>query len=267
MRRGLLYLLTFILFSCGEDKIETRLMSVDADLLVVEAVLTNENKNHKILLTHPYQMLNGKAAPASGATIIVVEGNDKVLEVTEVAPGEYVTETMTAVYGKIYTLYIQYKGREYYAFAGSVPVEPMNPLQYDEVQEGRYQLRFFESGSSPNYVDHSISWKTTPACAVGESCEARIVYYDLKTIDVNELFKPDKAAYTVPLGTVVIRRKYSVSPAHKNYLRSLLSETEWRGGVFDIQRENVPTNLSEGAVGYFAVASVLSDTTIIIQKP
>jgi hypothetical protein len=47
----------------------------------------------------------------------------------------------------------------------------------------------------------------------------------------------------------------------------VLSETEWRGGAFDVQRENVPTNLSKGAIGFFAVSTVLSDTTIITEKP
>jgi hypothetical protein len=45
----------------------------------------------------------------------------------------------------------------------------------------------------------------------------------------------------------------------------MLSETEWRGGVFDVQRDNVSTNLSEGAVGFFAVATVVADTTVIAE--
>ncbi|HEX8041058.1 MAG TPA: hypothetical protein VF490_18020, partial [Chryseosolibacter sp.] len=91
----------------------------------------------------------------------------------------------------------------------------------------------------------------------------RVVFYDLKTIDVNELYKPDKAPFYFPAGSVVIRRKYSVSPEYRSFLRSMLSETEWRGGVFDVERSNVTTNLSKGAVGFFAVCSVVSDTTIV----
>jgi hypothetical protein len=43
----------------------------------------------------------------------------------------------------------------------------------------------------------------------------------------------------------------------------MLSETEWRGGVFDVQRANVSTNLSEGAIGFFASCTIVTDTTVV----
>ena len=38
-------------------------------------------------------------------------------------------------------------------------------------------------------------------------------------------------------------------------------ESEWRGGLFDVERGNITTNLSEGAIGYFAASTVITDTT------
>jgi hypothetical protein len=55
-----------------------------------------------------------------------------------------------------------------------------------------------------------------------------------------------------------------MNEAHAAFIRTLLSETEWRGGLFDVQPGNVQTNLSEGAVGYFAVSTVVGDSTIIL---
>jgi hypothetical protein len=43
-----------------------------------------------------------------------------------------------------------------------------------------------------------------------------------------------------------------------------MAETEWRGGLFDVQPGNVRTNLSEGAVGYFSVSAVVADTNLIL---
>jgi hypothetical protein len=131
----------------------------------------------------------------------------------------------------------------------------------------QYSLALTARGNDPNYIDYAISWNKTPACVSGADCEAKIVFYDLKTIDVNEIYKPKKADFTFPLNSLVIRRKYSVSPAYRSFLRSVLSETEWRGGVFDVQRANATTNLSEGAIGFFAISTVVSDTTLIIAKP
>lgn len=257
-----------LIFSC-EERIEKPLQTVDPDLLVVEAVLTNENRNHKITLTHPYQLLNGSAKAASGATVFIVEGKNTVYNAIEspAGSGEYYSDKLTAVFGRLYTLLIQYRGKSFIAQSGSVPVEPLTPLQYQRASENYYRLLINDSGGESNYVDHSISWSNTPLCLAGNPCEGRVVYYDLKTIDVNAIFKPDQTDFVFPEGTVVVRRKYSVSPGYKIFLRSLLSETEWRGGLFDVQRANVTTNLSDGAIGYFAVSSVVSDTTIIVKKP
>ncbi len=43
----------------------------------------------------------------------------------------------------------------------------------------------------------------------------------------------------------------------------MLSETDWRGGVFDVLPGNARTNLSEGAVGFFTAADVIRDTVLI----
>ncbi|MEZ4945274.1 MAG: DUF4249 family protein [Cyclobacteriaceae bacterium] len=269
MNRFVIYLIAMFILSCNEERIDKPLKTTKSDLLVVEAVLTNEKMNHKIKLSHPYQELNGSDEPVSGANVAVIEANEKVYNTFEspLGSGNYYTEEMTAVFGKQYLLYIQYEEKEFFAVAGSVPVEPMPELQYNNAEDGLYRLQLNDSGGSPNYVDYHVSWLGTPECLTGELCEGRLVYYDLKTIDVNSLFKPDKEDFLFPVNSIVIRRKYAVSPGYKTFLRSVLSETEWRGGAFDVQRENVPTNLSKGAIGFFAVSTVLSDTTIITEKP
>lgn len=251
-----------------EDRIELPLQSEGKDLLVVEGVLTNENSAHKIKLSFPYQSMNGKSTPVSGATVTIQEDNGTVYALTEfpIASGEYYTPVFRAVVGSVYTLRIQYQGKEYIAQDSSVPVEPLIELDYKRVNDA-YMLNLYPSGQSANYIDHDISWKNTAACLTADNCDGRIVYYDLKTIDVNEIYKPDKAEFLFPLGTSIIRKKYSVSPAYRAFLRSVLSETEWRGGAFDVDRANATTNLSTGAIGFFAVASVVSDTTIIVEKP
>ena len=58
-------------------------------------------------------------------------------------------------------------------------------------------------------------------------------------------------------------KKYSLSPEHEKFIRSMLIETSWNGGSFDTEEDNVYTNLSKGALGFFAVSIVLSDTVIV----
>lgn len=261
-RYGILLLLT-ILLAC-EEAIDKSVLSQSENLLAVEGVLTNENRSHSITLSFPYQSLNGQAAPASGALVQITEGTTTyTLTETPAGSGVYQTPVFRAVFDAVYTLHILHQGKEYFAQDSSVPVEPLAAIEYRKVND-QYQLVLNTTGSSANYVDHSIDWKNTTACS-GSACEGRIVFYDLKTIDVNEIYKPAKEDFLFPVNATIIRRKYSVSPAYRTFLRSVLSETEWRGGVFDVERSNTITNLSAGAIGFFAVTTVVSDTTVVVE--
>jgi Domain of unknown function (DUF4249) len=258
------YILTIFivtLVAC-ERPIDRPIQLGDTNTLIVEGIITNEKKSHLIKLSNPHAQ-NGGQVPVSGAILQIVESNNIYLASESPAgSGTYVTQTMQAAFSKTYELRIQYQGNEYSAQDSSVPVEPLPKLSYRKVNE-LYTLNSIQSGSGPNFIDHNVTWKNTTFCTSGNTCEGRITFYDLKTADVNELFKPSKKEFVFPMGSTVIRKKYSCSPAFQTFLRSVLSETEWRGGVFDVQRANATTNLSNGAIGFFAVSTVLTDTTII----
>lgn len=251
----LLLLLLGIFIAC-EDEINTPLKTQNTDLLVVEGVVTNENINHVIRLTRPYQKQNDNPGWVDGAIVSISDGTSSLT----LAPGDsgkYITPTMRFVSGKTYTLSISVNGKQFTARDSALPVESLSALSYT-IADGGYQINFFDTGSQPNYIEYLIDWKNTPACV--SKCEAKIVYYDLKTVDAQELFKPEKTEFRFPSKSTIIRRKFSVSNEYRSYLRSMLSETQWRGNVFDVQRDNAPTNLSEGAIGFFAVSTVVSDT-------
>ncbi|HEY9046046.1 MAG TPA: DUF4249 family protein [Ohtaekwangia sp.] len=254
-------ILLFVSLSC-EEAIDLPLKSEDTNLIVVESILTNENTNHLVRLTHPYKTQNETPVPVSGATVTISD-ETTLYTLTELpaGSGEYYTPLMRAVTDKVYTLHILYNEKEYTASDSAVPVEALSILHYAAAGSG-YQLVLNPEGQSPNYIEHAISWQNTSACT-GSDCSGELIYYDLKTIDVNEIYKPDKEDFYFPAGSTIIRRKYSMSTAYKEFLRSMLSETEWRGGIFDVQRDNTTTNLSEGAIGFFAVSTVVADTTVV----
>lgn len=263
-----IFLLMALLLLACEDRINQAFSSPDTGLIVVEAHFTNENKSQLVKLTRPYLEPNGSPVAVSGATVVVVEGNNNFYSLVETPAesGEYFTPNMIAVFGRLYTLVIRYQGRDYIAQARSTPVEPISPLAYENAGNDQYRLTLNESGSEANYIEHQLSWANTSACNAGDTCSGRVIYYDLKNVDVQDLFKPDKKDFLFPVGTRVIRRKHSVAPEYRDFLRSVLSETEWRGGIFDIQRANATGNVSN-ALGFFAVSSVQIDTTFIIKKP
>jgi hypothetical protein len=248
----------FIVITGCEDVIDRSLMTSNP-LIVVEGLLTNELTQHRIKIGSSYANSDGAMVPVTGAVVTITEGSNVYnLTADPLSPGEYLTPTMRALFGRVYTLHIQYAGKDYTASDSSVPVEPLTPIQYHAVTGG-YVLNMNESGQNPNYIRHEITW--SGSCP--QQCEGLVVFYDLKTIDIQEGTKPPKEDFVFPAGSTVVRRKYSVSAAYKTFLRAMMSETEWRGGFFDVERANAPTNLTGGAIGFFAVTTVVVDSKVI----
>ena len=251
----LLIFLAGILISC-EEEANIPFDSENTKLLAVEAVVTNENINHVVRLTLPYQKQNGTSTPVNNANVSISDGTSSIA-LTPGDSGHYFTPKMRFVSGRTYSITINFNGKQYSAQDSSVPVESLSALSYANAPGG-YRINFFDTGSQPNYIEYSLDWTNTPSCL--SECKAKIYYYDLKTVDANELFKPEKTDFVFPSQSTIIRRKFSMSDEYRSYLRSMLSETQWRGSVFDVQRDNAPTNLSQGAIGFFAVSTVVSDT-------
>ncbi len=260
--------MSLAVLSC-EEQLDENIKAQSTNLLVVEGMLTNERVNHKITLTLPHAQQNDEPLAASGAFVAIIDSDENVTLLRELprGSGNYYTDSLRAVFGKFYLLFIRYQGQEYRAIDTPPPGQLLPPLQTEEVivnNTPQRKIVFEESGTAPSYTDYYINWSNTSQC-VGQpaNCRAKLAYYDLKNIDVQEIYAPDKAPVHFPVGSRIIRKRYSTSEAYTEYLRSILSETEWRGGAFDIERNNVPTNLSEGAVGFFAVTAVVTDTTFV----
>lgn len=259
-----LVLFTSVALLACEEQIDWRFEDRIQDLIVVESVITNEFRPQLVKLSRPVQAPNEAPEPISGANISIRSGADNyILTENPVGSGLYYSDPFIAVTGKIYVLNISYNGKFYQAAAAQPPVEPLTELSIFAVSDSTYAINFIETGTEPNYVQHFLNWQSTEGCNPVKGCEAKVIFYDLKNIDVNKQFNADQEVVTFPFGTTVVRKKFSVSDGYQSYLRGILSETYWRGGLFDVYPANAITNLSDGAVGYFAASSVVSDTTII----
>jgi hypothetical protein len=255
-----------LFFTACEEKTEWDLKTGPSDLLVVEGLITNERTSHTVKLSRPSADLNGPFPAVSGALVVISDGgNSTQLFEYPSGSGVYHSDTLQAVIGKIYYLYIDYKGKTYTASAAMVPVEPLQPLVYNKTGSNNQYEIVYQDTNDASKIEYWITWSYLPGYQESpfEETTARLVYYTLKSFDVNHIFKPEKAQVTFPVGSIVFRRKYSMSNAQQAFVRTMLSETEWRGSIFDVEKGNVITNLSEGAVGFFAVSTVVSDTTII----
>ena len=243
---------------------------IETNLLVVTGIITNEKKAHEIILTKPSDELNQSNEGVSNALVYISDG-DTTYKLTEnmLKPGTYITDSnFRAVVNRIYTLVIIKDDRQYGSSASMLPVTPFNrlKLRYDESR-----LMFsidsvtqaFDNEESAMY-EINIDWTNVPGYEMIPTKDkvARMYYYSLSTVDISEVFSPEKEEIYFPAGTKIIEKKYSLSPAHASFIRSMLLETEWRGGLFDVAQGNVYSNLSHGAIGFFGACTVIEDRFI-----
>ena len=253
--------------SCTE-KIHWELEYQEVDVMVVEGKITSETKAHEVKLTWPVYEANGTPDPVTGALVGINDGR-QIHSLTEDPgrPGVYLTDPGFA--GEVdrgYQLRIRYMDRLVTAVAFMREVLPFQFMRPYPVQQDPllYEVHISDQ-NGPAIVRMELDWSHVPGYDTlpRDETHALIYHYTLGSVDVNRIFAPDREHVRFPPGTIVFREKESVSREYEEFLRGMLSETDWRGGVFDVLPGNARSNLGEGAIGYFTAGEVIRDTVVI----
>lgn len=256
-----------VLSSCTEP-IELDLESQDLERLTVDAWITDQAKTHRIQLswTSNYQM-ESTPLPAEGA-LVEISWDQTVVSFVEQIPGIYQSEVeFAAEVGKIYTLTIELEGEEYTAQTEIPSVSAMDSLGL-ELNPGQnpgdwpfYEIQLFTQ--EPDTPGDAYLWKTY---VNGEPAFNSLDDFQIANDDlINGNFIPGFPigwCVAVP-GNVITVEQYSLTPETYEYFQTIMTETEWRTGVFDPPPANVSTNLSNGAVGFFVGSSVSSYSLVL----
>lgn len=276
MRKRFTYILmvvvsSLILFTSCEEQISWELDSESVNTVVVDGRLTNEVKFQHIHLTKPMQDVNGEPVPVTGAFVIVTTDNQPYLfvESTE-EPGHYYTQNQIAAsVSEVYHLKIEHEGKTFRAETYMIPVSSANlpGWQYDEESE-LYKIIWPQGTYDPfeqAMYEATISWKHLLGNAFPDSVAmAKIMHYTFNTIDVSYVILPqDMEEVLFPKNSIAVVKKYSLTDEYAAYLRALIAETEWQGSLFEEARGNLPTNITNGGLGYFSACSVAVDTVFV----
>jgi hypothetical protein len=259
--------LGLLLSSCTEP-IDWDLKYRETDLLVVEGKITSEMKQHEVKLTWPLYEMNGTPEPVRGAQVEIFDGSvvRSLSEDTE-RPGIYLTDSIFAAEkNQYYQLRIAHESRRITAVtfmreAGSFQAMSAYPVQEDPPLMEAY----ISDSDEPSIVKLELDWSQVPGYDTlpDASTHAVIYHYTLNGVDVNKFFKPAQEHVRFPPGTTVYREKESVNAWYGEFLRGMLSETDWRGGMFDVLPGNARTNMVGEAIGYFTAADVIRDTVVV----
>jgi len=236
----------------------------DENYVIADCIITNEMKYQELRLYKSINTMNEKPQGISGASIVLGDGAHAYVFNEDLSePGHYVSGIpFMASAGQVYRLTIvtgSYSDTAYASLTGVSPLDAIDIALSDTL------LRYvYHDTPGASMTEIRYDWSASPAyCAVYGSCMASEAFYTLNNIDPAKEFAPDRMEILFPQQTQIVRRKYSLSTDHQRFIRSLLLETDWRGGFFDTEQGNIPTNFSHGIRGWFAACSVVSDTTFV----
>ena len=260
-----IFILAFGLLAGCDERVDWDLHYQEEDLLVVEGKISSELKRHEVKVTRPVYEMNGEPEAVSGAQVDIFDGTNQFsLSEDPARPGIYLSDsTFAAQQGRFYQLRIRHGDKRIRAVSFMVEVEAFQAMNVYPVQSDPPLLEArIRDSDEPSIVRLELDWSQVRGYeGLPDSATHAVIYhYSLNSVDVNEIFKPAQEHVRFPPGTMVYREKESVNPWYAEFLRGMLSETNWRGGMFDELPGNARTNMEGDAIGLFTATDILRDT-------
>ncbi len=250
----------------------TEVLKVDLDdeqeRLVIEGLVTNEATPFHVKLTKTLALDDHSNFPAVNNAFVTIAdnlGNLDTLHLT--TDGVYKTNTaIQGVPGRTYFLTVVVDGKTYVAQDLLTSVSPIDSLYVIYHQKGDGlgipddgYYPYFNSSDPPNEKNYYLQEVTKDGAPVLKSNQI--------SVNDDRFLAPVVIGIRIPgryiSGEKIVFRLSSLSEAGYNYLNGIALQMQNDGGFFSTPPANAPTNLSEGALGFFRASSVSSDSLIV----
>ena len=270
MKKFLIYISAIAFLSSCSEKIDFDLNDEDNQRLVVDAELTNEAKIQRIELTRTTSYYYNQPAPPEENATVSVSGNGRTIPFIETSPGIYeTTQPDSGVIDQSYTLNIATTDGETYSASSYLKrVASIDSIAYDYSNFWEEYVLYFY-GKEPAGKGDYYMWQVYIDGQLDNDTLNEVVFseddfVDGATIPGLEFYyiNPDKLQDT----SDVTVKMLSISKEYYDHILASLLETEWRGGPFDGPPANVPSNINNGAVGFFNTSAVSSYSFKLIKQ-
>lgn len=254
--------------SCVEEINLSDLNGPPSNKLVVEGSITSEAKAHIVKLTRMNEAVVRHASqPVSGAKISIRDGENVFwLEEKNIGSGIYVTDsTVKGEVGNTYTLTIESEGKIYTASDKMESVRPFSERDklfiYDKYLFGSSERGFtlqvpLISFGFPEPVLGEIGF-LHPDQGKERNLMEKIVFYQFPGVEANGLIPRLSEPFVFFKTDTLKQSRLSMSEAHYKFIKALLIQSEYFGGALGTVPADLPTNLSEGAVGFFSASDAV----------
>lgn len=258
------WLLILLLLSC-EKSTNWELETQPNRQLVVEAILTNELKKQEIRLSQTFSNLNDSVPPVTEAEIWVNADEQifRFIPDTE-KQGQYLSNIPFAAAKHLdYQLTIEWSDTTFTAISTLSNVTPIPEIIFKPNSDSTLLafdnfVPIYHPAEQAMYevdVDWSHLSNDFPN-------QAKVFFYTFSSVHINEIIRPPKEEVAFPKGSIIVIKKYGLNDDFAAFLMAKAIETEWNGSFFYSNPDNIPSNLDNGALGFFSTCAVMSDTLI-----
>jgi hypothetical protein len=267
-------LLILITTSCTE-RVDVELDS-SLTRLVVDGTITTDTTTHYIQLsTTSGYYYNDPPPPLSGAGLEITDDLGNVENLTEMAPGKYATSPLfAAVIGRTYTLTIdlpnEIDGHKIYTASSTVtpiyPIDSIGLVFQDWGEKGFYEVTCYyqDPPSRDFYLFNIFKNGEMLTDSIRNQFVSEDSFYNgnyTNGIGVGFLDQ-SKERQVLHYGDTVTFQGCNISEAYYNFVVEVQTETGFQTPLFSGPPANVKGNISDGAIGFFAVYSVAYSSTI-----
>lgn len=261
-------IIILLFFSACTEKIDLELGDTYARL-VVEATITDRDDHHEIMLSRTASYFHNDQSPRVVGAEVHISSGDYRWQLLQYAPGQYIaTEKFAAQVGETYHLEIHYEGRRYRASSLMKPVAAIDSLSvrphawlpghqellihFQEPAETAdfYMWKVYRNGE--NLTNSALRVRI----ASDDLINGQYLHYPFYT------FRPDDGL--LEAGDHIRVEMYSISEDYFLFLTAMRRNQGATGGPFAGPPANIPSNIDNGALGFFLAASV-SDAELVFQ--
>ena len=267
--KALKYIPFFLLVLTGCTKeIDLELDNDEFQRLVVEAWLTDEEKAHEVRLTLTSDYFENEApSPAEGATVSITDGNETYF-LQELDPGRYFTEeNMSGKAGHTYTLNIDFDGKNYEAISTLEAAPPIDTLTFIEEEDTEEDDEFNEytillHTTEPEGKGDHYYWKSFPMSAPDDPTRTFWEIAEDEFVDGNLIGGAEIMYVEARPGETFKFEQYRITEEAFDFFLAIQFETIYKGGLYDTPPANIPSNVNNGAVGFFVTAGVVRSEVV-----
>ncbi len=282
---GLIAIIVFI--SCTEE-IDMDLGSGDT-YLVVDAVFTDEIIDHKVVLSTTSEYFSNTSSPAvTGAQVKIADDFKEIqLEEDPAVPGTYIIpKSFVGIYNQEYTLTISgvdidNDGVDESYTAQNTLYEPAKIIDMSMAWdtghgEKRWIIQMYSKDNPETEDFYAFAIYVNGTLFSDQISELEYAWdryfngNDVTGVTVQSLVEEDSsgetADYILKVGDWVKLEMQTINEDYYNFIDAVSEETGIQVPLFSGPPANVPSNISNGAKGFFRVYSTSVDSMMVNQE-